>query len=478
MSKFSYRPSPTARRMIASDAFVKVIMGPVGGGKSTAAFMDRVRASMLQMPFNGVRRSKWGILRNTSAQLRSTVKPLIDQWLPHVFGGAAKWRLTDATLEVMLRRKDGTVTHAEFVLLAADTPDDVRRLLSLELSGGWVEECREIDEDVFNGFIGRVDRFPNRVSGGVTYPSVVCSTNPPPLGTFWHKIISEPPKGYEVFVQPPALLDDGRLNPDAENLENLSPEYYERLVEGKTESWIDVYLKNRFGPGEWGNPVFRDVFRRGFHVAEAHLQPVMQSLHPLIVGMDNGLTAAAVIMQQDMRGRANVLAEAYVPEGQTMGVERFLDTILLPKLAGEFGNFRRENIVFELDPACFQRSQVNEDTIEQAVRRRGFRVNKAATNDPDMRINAVEGLLARQVDGKGGLLIDPRCTHLANALEWGYRWRKQTASGGPRAVEKNHYSHIAEALQYGALRYNQTLSPGHNLQRAARPVVARPYTYV
>ncbi len=477
MSDFRYKPTPTGARLLASNGFVKVIMGPVGSGKSTIAFVDLVNRAYAQRPHAGVRRSKWGILRNTSAQLRSTVKPLIDQWAPLMFGSAGSWRLTDGTYEVMAKLPDGTVLHAEFVMLAADTPDDVRRLLSLELSGGWIEEAREIDEDVTNGFIGRMDRFPNQASGGVTRPGCVASTNPPPLGTYWHEIITAPPTGFEVFVQPPALLEDGSLNPDAENLENLSPNYYERLVEGRKPAWIDVYLKNKFGPGEWGLPVYRDVFKRDFHVAKNRLMPVMQSINPLIVGMDNGLTAAATIMQMDLRGRVNVLGIEYVPQGETMGVERFLDTKLVPRLLRDFP-FRKENIVFELDPACYQRSQVNEATIAQAVAKRGFRTHEATTNDPLLRIGALENLLMRQIDGGAAFLIDPQCTWLADALDWGYRYRKQTAASPSPTIDKNHYSHIAESAQYACLRYSQTSLGGVDQRSQARPVQARTYTYV
>ena len=58
--------------------------------------------------------------------------------------------------------------------------------------------------------------------------------------------------------------------------------------------------------------------------------------YPILVGMDNGLTAAAVIGQMDARGRLNILGESYVPEGETMGVETFLDRLLVPYLTARY----------------------------------------------------------------------------------------------------------------------------------------------
>lgn len=475
-----YTPSPTGQKFLDSRAFLKLIEGPVGGGKSTVALMDLVQRAVTQEPYDNVRRTKFAILRNTVAQLKATVKPMMDTWFVTMTKGTmGQWRLSENTFEARFKLPDSTVVHSEFILLAADTPDDVRRLLSLEVSAAWVEESREVDPDVFAGLQGRTNRYPARVAGGVSYPGVICSTNPPPLGGFWHKFITTEEKGKEVFIQPPALLEDGSLNPDAENLDNLAPDYYENLISGKTEDWINVYLKNQFGAGDMGRPIYRNTFKKSFHVAAGPLKPIVQTLNPLIVGLDNGLQAAAAIGQQDSRGRVNILGEAYVEEDETMGVETFMDRLLVPLLRNKFPQFRTENIVFVVDPACFQRSQVDEKTIAQAVQSRGYPVVRACTNDPERRIQAVEGLLARQIDGGPGLLIDPCCTHTTNSLEWGHRYKRSPSGISSTTAEKNHHSHIGDAVQYLALHYN-VQADGAMFQRRTprRTVVPSTYLYV
>lgn len=472
----TYKATDTGTKFIASRAFVKGIMGPVGSGKSTVALFDLLARAIEQRPFNGVRRSRFGLLRNTVAQLRSTVKPLVEMWFLTMLGGhMGKWSQTQGTLtfEARFNLEDGTTVEADFMLLAADTPEDVRRLLSLELSAAWVEEAREVDPEVFSGLQGRVNRFPARAAGGVTYPGVTFSTNPPPLGGFWHELISKPPKNAEIFIQPAAVLKDGSINPEAENLDNLAADYYDNLLEGKTEEWINVYLRNQFGQGNAGKPVFKASFNRSFHVSEHALRAVPQSVNPLVVGMDNGLQAAATMMQQDLRGRVNALSECFVEEDLTMGVESFLDRLLIPHLRSKYPQFTHANILFVLDPACFQRSQVNEATIAQAVQKRGYRAIQAPTNDPERRIQAVEGLFMRQIDGKAGMLIDPSCTHLIEALDWGYRYK---STGGGLAFEKNHFSHQAESLQYGSLHFNspQLVAPWQGKRREVKPA---PYRY-
>ena len=475
----NFTPSATGQLFLDSKKFIKCMMGPVGGGKSTAALFDLLQRAVEQAPYKGTRRTKFIILRNTMQQLKATVKPLIDQWFVTLTGGSmGAWRLTEAVFEMRFNLPDGTTVHSEMFLTAADTPDDVRRLLSLEASAAWVEEAREVDPEVFSGLQGRVNRFPNRMAGGVTSPGVICSTNPPAVGGFWHGLMSNPPSNTVVFTQPPALLGDGSLNPERENKENLADDYYDNLIAGKSEDWINVYLKNQYGAGDLGQPVYRGTFKKSFHVALTALNAVPQSVNPLIVGMDNGLTAAAAIGQMDSRGRVNILGEAFVPDGETMGVETYLDRILIPTLRSKFPAFRSEKVIFVLDPACFQRSQVDEKTIAQAVMQRGYSVVRASTNDPERRISAVEGLLNRQIDGGAGFLIDPSCSHVANALEWGYRYRKSVSGLVAMAVEKNHWSHIGDAVQYLALHYNiQVEGSLYRRNNTARPITRRDYAY-
>lgn len=473
-----FKAGPVGQAFLDSRAFIKLICGPVGGGKSTDALWDLFQRALQQEPFNGVRRTKFILMRNTTQQLKATVKPLLDTWFVTLAGGRlGQWRLTENVFEMRFKMKDGTVVFSEFCLMAADTPDDVRRLLSLEASAAWCEEAREIDADVFSGLQGRVNRYPSRAAGGVTYPGVICSTNPPPVGGFWHGLMTKPPANTEIFMQPAALLDDGSINPEAENLANLAPDYYDNLLEGKTEDWIDVYLKNHYGAGDLGQPIYKSTFKKSFHVATSALRAIPQTTNPLIVGMDNGLQAAATIGQQDARGRVNILGECYVPDGETMGVESFLDRLLVPKLRNEYPNFRPENIVFVVDPACFQRSQVDEKTIAMAIMQRGFTVVKASTNDPEKRIGAVEQLLARQIDGGAAFLIDPSCTHIINTLEWGHRYKKSSSGMTTGAVEKNHFSHQGDSTQYLSLHYNLQ-HDGRVYQRTkARKIVPRVFAY-
>jgi hypothetical protein len=94
-------------------------------------------------------------------------------------------------------------------------------------------------------------------------------------------------------------------------------------MEGKTNDWLDVFMRNKFGSGGFGQPVFRNTFRREFHVSPTQLAAVASSLHPIVVGMDNGLTAAAVVGQMDARGGVNILGERMFQKARRWVSRRF-----------------------------------------------------------------------------------------------------------------------------------------------------------
>jgi hypothetical protein len=68
-----YIPTTTGDIAHRDDSFVRVIMGPYGSGKSTWAISEIVRrACHIPVWHSGRRRSRWGIVRNTSGELQST----------------------------------------------------------------------------------------------------------------------------------------------------------------------------------------------------------------------------------------------------------------------------------------------------------------------------------------------------------------------------------------------------------------------
>ena len=66
-------PGPVSRAFMKSEKFVRGIMGPYGSGKSTACVMEVIRRAQQQKAgTDGIRRSRWAVVRNTYPELKTT----------------------------------------------------------------------------------------------------------------------------------------------------------------------------------------------------------------------------------------------------------------------------------------------------------------------------------------------------------------------------------------------------------------------
>lgn len=403
---------------------------------------------------DGIRRSRCVIVRNTREQLQDTTIPDFLKWFPD--GEAGVFEKTNK--KYILRFND---VECEVLFRGLDDANDVRRLLSLQLSFAFMDEFREIHKDIFEALQGRVGRYPdksmvvprpewgvddkgNPIGGCVTDKGrpndhIWGATNPPDMDTWWEQYLSDPPANAAVFFQP------GGMDPQADWLKYLKAGYYENLMEGKSQDWIDVYVHAKFGRSLAGRPVHSE-FNRDFHVAKQQLIPVRSDNHPLLLGFDFGLNPSCTINQHDPRGRLLTYA-ARTSDG--MGILRFTRTILKPLLAARFAGL--PTLVIG-DPAGSHRAQTDERSVFDMLRAEGFNVIPASTNAVTARISALDNWLSKQIDGGPGHLIDPLdATVLVDALRSGYRYKRKKDGEFELAPEKNLASHVAEAHQYACL---------------------------
>jgi len=448
----NYVAPPTVARFMRSNAPVRLIMGPVGSGKSTGDIMEIARRAQEQKPSrDGIRRTRWAIVRSTKQQLKDTTLKSWLEWFPD--GAAGKWREVDQTF--VLRFGD---VHAEVLFRALDDPEDVRRLLSLELTGAFVNEARETPIEIIIALRSRVGRYPSRKEGGPTWHGVIMDTNPPSTDHWIHqKFEVEKPAGWEIFKQP------GGLEPDAENTENLPPTYYQDMMEGADEDFINVHVHAKYGRSKAGMPVYEKTFVPKFHLRDTLL--VVPGA-PVIIGMDFGRTPAAAFYQRDARGRI-LLQDELVSEN--MGLETFLQRKVKPLLTERFPGHR---VVVGGDPAGWQKSQINEQSCADILKLNGFVPVMPHSNHIAPRLKAVEDLLKEQQDGEARFLINKsRCPEIVAGFEHGYRYKRKRDNTFEEVPEKNKYSHPHDAVQYGAMVVNSAGDKAVAMNTSARVVV-------
>lgn len=448
-------PGPQSRAFMRSDAFVRGIRGPFGSGKSTACCFEIMRRARVQPQGNdGVRRSRWAIIRNTYPELRTTTIKTWHQWFPPTLGN---WKAEGPpTHHIVARLEDNTEMDLEVLFLALDRPDDIAKLLSMELTGAWLNEAREFPKAVVDGVTGRVGRYPSAMMGGRGWSGILMDTNPPDSDHWWYKLAETArPDGWEFFAQ-----GDG-LGPDAENRENLPDGYYERMQAGKDEDWVNVYIRGNYGFVREGKPVWPD-YRDGIHCKEFDLVPGL----PIFVGIDFGLTPAAAFLQRTVNGQIRVFDELVATD---LGITAFAP-LLKQKLDGPWRNFPIGAI--KGDPAGDNRSQTDESTCFQVLNAAGIMASPASTNDVAIRLDSVSQSLRRLIDGEPGFLLHPRCTTLRKALGGAYCYRRLSVSGEERfkdVPDKNSYSHVSDGLQYGM----DAVGESRELTRRPEPIRRR-----
>ena len=466
-------------------------------GKSVACTNELVRLAMMQEPNeDGVRKTRMLVIRNTADQLRSTTMKTVFDWYPP--GQYGRWKATEKTFFFEVPLPDGTFAYSEWFFVPLDTPDDVRKLLSLEATFAWLNECREIRPEIVDALATRVGRYPSAKDGGCTRKGIIADTNMPDSDSWWGERMKSPPDNWSVHIQPPAVIPldyyierfkedppedlmfrdrDGdwwAVNPEADNLKHLPYDYYVNAGTGKDKEFINVYLACEYGMSISGRPVYEKTFRRLRHVANEPLSPIKSKAYPVIVGIDVGRTPAAAFTQLTPSGTLNVISEL---TSENMGIKTFIETLLLPHIAEYYQGCE---LVFAPDPAAWQKSQVNEDSPVDVMRRYGFRIVKPKTNKPLMRIEAVEQFLTQDIDGKSGFQIDPtKCPVLMEGFRGRYRWKETRqgdimTSGQTPQIVKDFVSHVHDALQYACVvqKQNIGMSVSERMSADAIPYVA------
>lgn len=434
MAEFNtnYVPEYTAACFHKSDDFVRGLMGPIGSGKSVTCAFEIMRRATTQSPdpSNKRRYTRFAIIRNTYRELEDTTLKTWFDWFPMEMGA---WKQSSMTH--ILRIGD---IHCEVLFRALDRPDHVAKLLSLELTGAWINEAREVGKTIVDMLTGRVGRYPSKRRGGPTWSGIWMDTNPPDTESWWYRVFEEQrPKGWTLFRQPSSR------SRAAENKGNLPSLYYERMMQGKDDEWVRVYVDGDYGFTVEGKPVHAP-FQPRVHVLS--FEPELNQRIPLGLGCDFGLTPAAVVGQRTPSGRW-VIADELTTEDT--GASAFGST-LRALLNSKYPGYNYEGWG---DPSGDARSQLRDfETVFTVLAEEGIDLSPAPTNDPIIRIEAVNRHLKMlAMDGEPALMISPRCTRLIKALTGGYHYKRVNTHGEDRFHEKpfkNVYSHVAEALQY------------------------------
>jgi hypothetical protein len=400
--------------------------------------MEIIRRAHEQAPGpDGIRRSRWAVIRNSYGQLKDTTIRTFHDWFPPKLFG--EYRVTDHTY--IITAFPGV--HLEVLFRALDRPDQVSNLLSLELTGAWFNEAREIPRAIIEAMDARIGRYPSMRDGGPSWIGIIMDTNPPDDESYIYKMFERiRPKGWRIFKQPSGL------SAHAENTKHLKggQGYYKTLAIGKDPMYIRVYIHGQYGYLPLGQPVF-ESYNDNFHMARAPLDPIKGL--PIFIGMDFSIVGC-VIGQHTSLGQLRITDEL-TSEG-LMGIRQFCTNRLLPLLRTRYYGFPVSGFG---DPAGVARAPTDESTCFEILHSAEIGLTsivEAPTNAFSARKDAVEHFLTYGWHGDPGLLITPTAKVLRKAMNGGYHFEKEAKSNSPDEYKlvpaKNYSSHIADALEY------------------------------
>lgn len=452
MTTIQYTPPPTVRDFIKhfrpGELFLDWIVGPVGSGKTTGIFFKLAFMAQLQAPspIDGIRRSRCVIVRNTAPQLRDTTIKSFMYWFKD--GQAGKWKATDK--DFILRFGD---VECEVMFRPLDTPDDVNRVLSLEVTFAIIDEFVEIPQAIVEALSARCGRYPPAIEGGATNWGMWGASNPGQETDWWYAYLEDEgllEPGVELtnwkYFKQPSGFADGTKPYDfktAENTANLpgGTGYYTNLSKGKTEHWIKQYIEVQWGYAMSGKPVF-PMFRPEIHMAKRPLVPNPKL--PLIIGYDPGMDSALVFGQYaESVSRLAVLGEMVL---ENFATDRMIHEKLKPYLRAKFPGYR---IVVVPDPASRNRSQAQQGASVMQELKKHFEVfDDDNDNSIESRIGSAQHYMMQLTEEGPALVLDPSCVNLRRALVSGYRYGLLKDGAKKEVPEKNKYSHIADAFTY------------------------------
>ena len=121
-----YTAPPTCAAFMKSETFGRLIAGPVGSGKTTACVVELARRAMAQAKAaDGLRYTRFAIVRQTLKQLKDTVLKDVRGWL----GGLGEWKVSENTFHLNF----GDV-RSEWIFIPLEDASDQARLLSMQLT--------------------------------------------------------------------------------------------------------------------------------------------------------------------------------------------------------------------------------------------------------------------------------------------------------------------------------------------------------
>ncbi len=470
-------PGEVAQAFIVDRSQTCIIMGPLGGGKTTACIFKRILAAtwapIAWHPDDKIptRMCRWVVLRDTFRSAEKTVLESWRQWFPKNYAGSSFAGGNDRPFHHVLRflGADGIRVEAitEFAGLGEQSIETLMK--GREYSGAWLNELDTHAQGALDDMEQRVGRYPMantllsereldeleaKLGHKIYRPArrmklVIGDMNAPTVDNWTYETLVTNRGPDRAFHQQPS----GR-SAEAENLFNLEPDYYDRIIANQEERFVERMVDNKFGYSRAGKAVYA-AFDQRRHVAERDItfKPDLD-LHIGIDVSTAGLSPAALFGQVSVR--ISVVDELWL--GQGVGPARFAEALQM-KLQEEYPNLSRSRLKLWLDPAAWggadkESDQLAANEIIAQTLRVPVQMPGNGSNEISLRLKAMENEFRGYLEPNSALIVSPKCRQFITAAGGKYRFKKKvegstSSNEYDELPEKAHpWSDIADAGQY------------------------------
>lgn len=451
---------PVLGEFIRSPYPVTGIMGPYGSGKTIGSFVKGLLCSTAvpRSPVDGVRYARGAVVRDTYRNLQFNTIPSWEERFPRDLGswkGGTGGEPGQATLDLKL--DDGSILHLEILFVAVGDHNVKSFCDGLQVNWCFGNGGDALPPDFIPYMGTRLGRWPppqhrpvDWKLHGWKWRKLWVDFNAPEIDNHLHGDIDKKqpgfvenvPKGWKLYVQP------GGMDPNAENLANLLPDYYTSMVENNAPWFVNRFVHNKWGFSRAGEAVYPEYDDTRHPRKKMKFNPK----RTLYIAMDGGRDACAVAGQRRPSGGLDLLKE-FVPVDR-MGAKEFGKALGI-WLGREFPD--AEEIEFFADPAVVNPNDIDEQTwCEIVAAELGQRVAPAPSNDLEPRLESVRQPLTETDNvGEPMLRLDPdECPTIRRGFNSGYRYGTQKTHGDEVSTVvpiKNKFSHPLNAVEYLAL---------------------------
>lgn len=469
-----YIPLRTMNLLHMSDHPMRVVQGPVSGGKSYGCHYDIALRCAKQSPCrDGNIRNRALFSRGTYQQLKQTTFGMWMRMFP-----TTRIALSSPIMGELTMKLGNRLSIIEIVGIPMDMTGAEATLRSNAFSIARVEEVQYIDYSAITVIRERLGRYPDvdmaplgfQKPGYFKNLGLTADTNAPVEGSWLHKRATEVQDPDELYLfQPPAMFRNWNAETKrwdyeenrgqrlathgihaAENVEHINEgwEYYWNMVSFKDEEDIRRNVLNEYGHILSGTPVYPE-FSKSRHVSDRAI-PMPPRGTPLFCGADLGRTPRAVFGYYDKDGGVRI---PLVLGKDNCGIQMFAETVMRPALAAR--GFSPAQVTIFPDPAGENKGEQVESTSVEILRSCGFNVTLPVlkNNDPLTRVETVKQALTRTSNGgEPYVMIDPSCEELIRAWNGGYTYATTRSANGIIKTGdkpgKGPYSHVANASEY------------------------------